>query len=189
MNARTGLRLRDTCRRLPSALLDGDFAWGAIVSAPARYGVAQRRLVVYPPGIDRLERRWLRAWRGWPLWGGAGWFVLLVVLRQVTGPWTAMAISCAVPVLAGATAFVMAGDNRWRVRTLNSSTFAAAGDAEIAREQRLYRLLATTLVAAHGHHLRGELTTAQYERIWWQAYDALAPTSPDRPGTRLSTDP
>lgn len=187
MNARTGVQRREKWRRLPTALLDGDFPWGAIVSAPARYGAAQRRLVVYPPGIDRYERRWLRAWRGWPMWGGVVWFVLLVAVRHVTQPWTALAISCAVPVAAGATAFVMAGDNRFRVRTLDSSTFAAAGDAEVEKQQRKYRLLTTTLVAAHEHHLRGELTNVQYERIWWQAYDALAPTG--RPGAALTTDP
>jgi len=166
---------RSTWHRLSTALLDGDHPWGAIVSSPARYGASRHRLVVYPPGITKQERRWLRVWRGWFGWGGLLWLVLYVGLLQITSPVQAMTVSCGVCVTAGAAAFVMAGDAKHRVRTLHASVFAGCADPVLVEGQRAFRLLTTTLVTAHAMHRRGELSAVDYERVWWEVYDAMAP--------------
>ena len=49
------------------------------------------QLVVYPPGISVGERRRIRLWRGWPLWGALLWVVSEIAVSRLTGPWTALA--------------------------------------------------------------------------------------------------
>ncbi|WP_332522637.1 DUF6611 family protein [Mycolicibacterium mengxianglii] len=146
-------------RRQWTTLVDGEFPWGAVIAAPSRYGASRQRLVVYPPGITSSDRRWLRAWRGFPLWGGLMWFVLYACFIQGAAPWTAMGISVGVCALAGATAFVKAAHTRGEVRTLDACVFAAVGDPELRKGQRRLRLLASTLCTADAHHHRGELST------------------------------
>lgn len=176
--------LRSTWRRQSTTLLDGDFPWGAVISAPSRYGATQQRLIVYPPGITKQSRRWLRAWRGWPLWGGFLWFVLQVYLQQMMSPWHATAISCSVCAGAGMAAFVMAGDTRRQVRIFNNCVSAGTENPELLESQRTFRLLTTTLMTAHAQHHRGELSTVDYERIWWNVYDAMALASDTPSGGR-----
>ncbi len=105
------------------------------------------------------------------------WFVLYACFIQGAAPWTAMGISVGVCALAGATAFVKAAHTRGEVRTLDACVFAAVGDPELRKGQRRLRLLASTLCTADAHHRRGELSTVDYEMIWWHIYDALAPES------------
>ena len=58
-------------------LVDGDSPWGSIIVCPERMGVIHYRLVIYPPGISETERRRLRVWRGWPMWGALLWIASL----------------------------------------------------------------------------------------------------------------
>src|ERR1700709_2459043 len=44
-------------------VLDGRHGWGSLDISPTRHGVTRYQLVVFPPGIDMVERRLLRAWR------------------------------------------------------------------------------------------------------------------------------
>lgn len=166
---------RASLRRRAESLLDGEFIWGAIVSGPSRYGAAQQRLIVYPPGISRDERRWLRAWRGWPLWGGVLWIVIQVGLRHVAAPWLAFVTATGICLLLGSVARVMAGALRRQVRVLNACSYAACIDAESTAGQRSLRLLTTMLRTADAQHQRGQLSMVDYERVWWQVYDAMAP--------------
>lgn len=167
--------LRTSWRQQWTAVLDGDFPWGAVISAPSRYGASQQQLIVYPPGITKTDRRWLRIWRGLPLWGGVAWLVLYTYLLHAVETWTALAISVSVCAVAGAIAFVMAAGTRCEVRTLHACVFTAVADPEMLKGQRRLQLLASTLRTADTHHRRGELSTVDYERIWWHIYDALAP--------------
>ncbi|WP_193044769.1 DUF6611 family protein [Mycolicibacterium baixiangningiae] len=171
-------------------LLDGHFPWGAVISTPLRYGATQRQLIVYPPGITKTDRRWLRLWRGFAIWGGPLWFALQVCLFHVMAPWHAIAAAVGVCSAAGATAFVMAAATRGRVRTLTACVFAAGADPDSAKDQRRLRLFATTLLAAHVHHSRGELSAVEYEMLWWHVYDAMAPESgpPRNPRTASQQD-
>lgn len=166
---------RASLRRRAEAILDGEFIWGAIISGPSRYGAAQQRLIVYPPGISRDERRWLRAWRGWPLWGGVLWIVIQIGLRHVAQPWLALVTATGTCLLLGSVAYVMAGALRRHVRVLNACSYAAYPDAESAVSQRSLRLLTTMLCTADAQHERGRLSMVDYERVWWQVYDAMAP--------------
>lgn len=157
-----------------TALIDGDFPWGAVTSTHSRYGAAQQHLIVYPPGITPNDRRWLRAWRGLPLWGSVLWFVLHVFLLDLLAPWQAFTLAGGVTVAAGASACVKAAHTRRQVRTLNACVLAGVNDADVLSTHRKFRLLATTLITAHAQYSRGEMSSVDYENIWWHVYDAMA---------------
>ena len=147
-----------------------------MVSTPSRYGVTQQQLIVYPPGITSTDRRWLRAWRGFPIWGGLLWIVLQVVVSYAMAPWPAIGVTSAVCGGAGAAVFAMAAGNRRQVRTLNACV-STPNAPELVSGQRRLRILAKTLLTAHAHYGRGELSAVDYEQIWWYVYDAMAPQS------------
>ena len=58
-------------------------------------GVTRYRLVIYPPGISETERRRLRVWRGWPMWGALLWIVSYVILTELIGARPALLVSTA----------------------------------------------------------------------------------------------
>ncbi len=68
--------------------------WGPLQVRPDRFGT-RYLLVVYPPGITAAERRRVRIWRGWPLWGTLLALVMAATLGRSLGTPTAVAISIA----------------------------------------------------------------------------------------------
>jgi hypothetical protein len=165
-------------------LLDGRRRWGSIDIRPDRFGVTRYQLVVYPPGISVGERRRLRLWRGWPLWGALLWVVSEIAVSQVTGPWTALAISIGAYLGSGAAAFVAASDVRPRVRTM--AAMLVTGHYEPTSRATCERLqtLAATLVAADERLDRGQISAIDHEMAWWTVYSqmATAPTEAHRSG-------
>ena len=87
---------------------------------PDRFGT-RYFLTVYPPGITAGERRRIRIWRGWPVWGAVLWILAEITLTRNPHPWYALAVSTGVLLAAGATAFVMAGEARSRVRAMGAT--------------------------------------------------------------------
>src|ERR1700712_2709481 len=97
-------------------LLDGDRVWGSLSVSPTHYGVTRYWLVVFPPGIDRTERRLLRAWRAWPSWGCMLWLLLLCLFSGLT-PLARFAIPTMLWLGTGAWLFARIGPLRTQVRT------------------------------------------------------------------------
>ena len=158
-------------------LLDGDRPWGSIDIRPDRFGVTRYGLVVYPPGISESERRRVRAARGWPLWGALVWVTCEIFLNNMTGPWTAFAISTAACLGFGMVAFAMAGAPRARVRTIAAMVMAGHHDPiSVAARDRLIKL-ADTLMDADDRLTSGHISALQHEMVWWQVYDQMWPSS------------
>ena len=67
-------------------LVDGAFPWGSFIVCLDRMGVTRYRLVIYPPGINEAERRRLRVWRGWPMWGALLWIASYSILTGLIEP-------------------------------------------------------------------------------------------------------
>jgi hypothetical protein len=157
-------------------LLDGDRPWGSIDVRPDRFGVTRYRLVVYPPGISESERRAVRVARGWPLWGALVWVVCEFFFTNLTGPWTALAVSSAAFLVSGAIVFAMAGAPRSRVRTIAATVMVGYHNpaAEAARDR--LQELAATLLGADERMARGQMSTLLHEMIWWHVYDQMAPS-------------
>lgn len=152
--------------------------WGSFDAYPARYGVARNRLVVFPPGITARERRILRVWRGWPLWGAALWLSLQVGGALAGMPETALIGGTMIYIAAGAMAFVLAGDTRLRVRSLRAISIAGYGHDEVDRRYAQLRVMARALDQADLDLEEGRISPLQHEARWWQVYDLLDAMQP-----------
>jgi hypothetical protein len=161
-----------------SRLLDGDRAWGSLEIRPDRFGLTRYRLVVFPPGISDAERRRVRVARGWPLWGAVVWVLCEICLTQVTGPWTAVAISTTVYAGLGVVTTTRAGDQRKQVRTIFAMAMAGQPDPVASALVHKVKHLASILLEADDLLARGEISPTAHEMMWWRVYDRLAPFSP-----------
>lgn len=174
-----------------SRALDGPARWGLVSVCADRLGLLRYRLVVYPPGITVARRRWLRAWRGWPLWGLLLWLACQLVGSSLIDPWAGLALATTLTVSSGIVVFVLAGDARAAVHTM--TVVMLAGDAEPGPHAAHRRLeaMARVLIGADKLLGRGQLSLVEHELIWWQVYDLIgtrnslpAGTSPDQGAVR-----
>jgi hypothetical protein len=154
-------------------LLDGENRWGFVHVQADRFGVTRYRLVVYPPGISHAERRRLRFWRGAPIWGAAVWIGLEIFLQQLTGPWSALAVSTGT-VLALAVVALAKTDDTWtKVKAMTAVTMAGHPDtAMLAARDRLLRM-AMTLTDAEERVDEGQMSPLDHEALWWSVYEQL----------------
>ncbi|HZA11853.1 DUF6611 family protein [Mycobacterium sp.] len=159
-----------------SRLLDGQRRWGSIDIWPGRYGFRKYRLVVYPPGITPAERRLIRLWRGWPMWGALVWLMSEICLANKVSVGVAMVISTAAYVAAGAFAFALAGEARARVRSMSVVLIDGDDDANSAALYAEWHKLAGALTEADRLVVSGAVSPVQHEAIWWRAYDELGGT-------------
>lgn len=155
--------------------VDGERLWGSIDFWPNRYGFRKYRLVVFPPGINPTERRYVRLARSWPVWGTTLWLILAAGLGGQGELWSTIAYPTAAFVLSGAVTFALAGSARMRVRTLSAILIEGYADERATAQYTQLELLARTLVVADAMHDRGELTVVDHETVWWKVYDALSP--------------
>ncbi len=158
--------------------------WGSFTIYPARFGVTRYRLVVFPPGISPGQRQVLRLWRAWPLWGASLWVGLQVGGSLVGMPETALIGGTMLVIACGAMTFALAGDLRWRVRTLWAASMAGYGHDEMDERYRTLRAMARALDRADLALDEGRISPADHEARWWQVYDAVtavvATGQPDR---------
>jgi hypothetical protein len=152
--------------------------WGSFDAYPARYGVARYRLVVFPPGMTARERRMLRVWRAWPLWGAVLWVGLQIGGELAGMPETALIGGSMIYIAAGALTFVLADQTRVRVRTLCAFTMAAYSDDDIDRRYSMLRVMARALDQADLALDEGRISPLQHEAQWWQVYDVLDAMTP-----------
>lgn len=145
--------------------------WGSYDVYPARYGVARYRLVVFPPGITARDRRLLRAWRSWPIWGAALWVGLQIGGELAGMPETALIAGSMIYIAVGAMMFALTGDMRWRVRTLSAITMAGYDTDD--RRYSMLRVMARALDHADLELEEGRISPLQHEARWWQVYDVL----------------
>ncbi|BBY57546.1 DUF6611 family protein [Mycolicibacterium sarraceniae] len=161
--------------------------WGSYDGYPARYGVARYRLVVFPPGMTDTERRLLRLWRGWPLWGAALWVGLQIGGELAGMPETALIAGTMVYIAVGALTFALAGETRMRVRTLCAMTMAGHGDAD--RRYSMLRVMARALEQADLDLVQERITPLEHEARWWRVYDVLDSMASSAPLSRTSHTP
>lgn len=154
--------------------------------------MARYRLVVFPPGITPNERRMLRVWRGWPLWGAALWLGLQIAGAMTGMPETALIAGTMIYLAAGALTFALAGESRLRVRTLWAITVAGYAYDEVDQRYSQLRLMARALDHADLDLDEGRISRLQHEARWWEVYDVLDAMTPAlRParGYRAMTSP
>jgi hypothetical protein len=142
--------------------------------------VTRYRLVVFPPGIDTVERRLLRAWRAWPAWGAVLWAVSQFVASVALSAGTALVVSTFAYLSSGAILFACVAELGSRVRTLTVVRIAGFTDQHTAARFAELKSLAATLCRADAERDRGDSSPAVQEVVWWQVYDRLDPSHPGR---------
>ena len=157
-------------QRVWARLLDGEQSWGALIVQPQRFGAMRYQLIVYPPGTNDVQRRWIRIWRGWPLWGALSWLLLMVWLSNIVNPLTALTFATTAYLCAGAAARWMAGPGRDGVHTSYAEVLAGHHDPSIQARVRAIEVTAVTLSTAFDRYRRGTMSAVDYEAIWWQVY-------------------
>ncbi|MCV7127336.1 MULTISPECIES: DUF6611 family protein [Mycolicibacterium] len=160
-------------RRVVRRVLDGDAQWGSLTIQPDRFGT-RYHLVVYPPGITATERRRVRIWRGWPLWGALLWILSQMVLIRHLDPWSALFASAGLVVVTAATACAMAGPARARVHTLAATLLPRQYDPVSKALCTTMHQLARTLREADSQRAQGVMSPAQFEMTWWRVYNEMA---------------
>ena len=158
-----------------TSLIDGACTWGSFDVQSDRFGVTRYRLTVYPPGINTTQRRRLRVWRGWPMWGFALWLLAELILTQVLDPWTALAMSTATVLGAGALAWWRADGLGAHVRTRAVSVLNGHQDAQSRAVAEEITTLAEAMAVTDTCLAGGDITAVDHELMWWRVYQRLAP--------------
>lgn len=161
-----------------SRILDGEHLWGSLDVGPHRQGFREYRLVVFPPGHTATERRMLRLWRAWPVWGAVLWLLLAVGLCGRPAPWADIAISTIVYLGLGLVTLAFAGQVRSRVRTLRVQVIDGHPDARSAAMYAELLTLVNILCDADAKRDRAEFSAVDHEAACWRVYDRLAPHHP-----------
>ncbi len=156
-------------------LLDGENRWGFVRIQIDRFGVTRYRLVVYPPGINDVQRRRLRIWRGAAVWGAALWVLSEIVLQQLIGPWTALAVSTGGVLALAAVAIAKAGETRTMVRSMGVVTMPGLTEVATIHSREELLAMAMTLTAADERVDEECMSPLDHEALWWQVYEKLAP--------------
>lgn len=160
--------------RFWSALLDGPRLWGSFNATVGQYGVRRDRLVVYPPGVSRTDRRLARMWRAWPIAGAGLGLLTVMVLGETVAPLAAV-LECVLVAYVGVglLLFMRAGPARVPVRSLSAVLVPLAADAGEDRRHADWESLVEMLTGADRMLTLGAISQVQYEAIWWDAYVRL----------------
>ncbi len=113
------------------------------------------------------------------MWGALVWVACEVFLTQVTGPWTALALSTSAYICLGLVTMAMAGAQRSQVKTMAVTVSAGYHDARSAARRDRLGKLALSLMDADERLGRGQISAADHELTWWQVYDGIGSNRAD----------
>ncbi|GAC50054.1 DUF6611 family protein [Gordonia aichiensis] len=157
-------------------LAEGPSVWGSFSAGTGRFGVCRYRLVVFPPGVNSMQRRRLRLWRGWPVWGPLVWLAVAVGLSAcgASGP-VVLAAATTVFVVSGVAARRAAGRLPATVRTVDLTTIPGYDIPEGMPTPRSIANTVSELRSADRRLARGAITPVEHEVVWQRVYDSLPP--------------
>ncbi len=155
-------------------LLDGNHPWGSFDAMVSRYGLRRYRLRVFPPGIGAADRRFVRAWRGWPVGGAALALLAAMCLSDIVfSPITALVLCAGTYVAVGAALFAMSGAARAQVRSLSVISIDGYSDPRTEAMFVQWAAVVEMLTTADEMRERSDLSPVEYEAVWWEAYNRL----------------
>ncbi|MGH3643439.1 MAG: DUF6611 family protein [Mycobacterium sp.] len=166
-------RLTYATARYRDRILDGPRAWGSIDTGVDRRGFRRYRLILFPPGVTKIERRLLRLWRVLPTWVAALWLSSVICLSQTHTPWVALGVATTIYLLVGAVTFDRLGALRTQVRTLSVALIAGESDRYAAATYAELKKLAAIMCTADALLGQGRISATEHESIWWQVYERV----------------
>jgi hypothetical protein len=179
-SARTEVRQHPTpaARQLLHDAFEGKRDWGTLDEPhPANVRARAwgfRRITVYPPGTNAAERRALTFHLRWPGWGLLAALGIEILIGTTLEPVVGLLIACLVYASGLAVGLVLTNGLRQRVRRVSMVAYSIAGGIEEHGQPELFRLTRSRFAQLDHSRALGELTPAQYELGWAEAYDALA---------------
>jgi Family of unknown function (DUF6611) len=156
-----------------SRVLDGDRRWGSYDVKISHYGVRRYRLIIYPPGTSTADRRLARLRRGWPLGGAVLVLFAILIGDAMSSPYTVPAVAIAAYLSICVLLSLLAGPKRVHVKSVSVVLMPVITDANEQRRHTEYKTLTRTLTWADDMLSTGAISPAEYEAIWWQAYNRL----------------
>jgi hypothetical protein len=148
-------RLIYATARYRDRVLDGPRVWGSIDTGPDRHGFRRYRLVVFPPGVTRAQRR------------------LLICLSQVYGPSWALAMATAAYLGGAAILCHRLGTQRTHVHTLSAVVIAGYSDPHAGETYAELQKLTAILCTCDALLGQGRISVADHELIWGQVYERV----------------
>lgn len=135
-------------------------------------------LTVFPPGVSVAQRRALRLWRSWPIWGPVLWLIGEVVLAarglsSVTSLVIATVTTAAVVVVMAS----IAAPTRQGVRTMELFTMPGCTTVDVLSRRRDVIDLAAMLIEADARLDHRRITPVEHELVWHDAYRRMTPHS------------
>jgi hypothetical protein len=140
-----------------------------------RRGFRRYRLILFPPGVTKIERRLLRLWRVLPTWVAVLWLISVICLSQTHTPWVALGVATTSYLLVGAVTFDRLGALRTQVRTLSVVLIAGESDRNAAATYAELKKLAAIMCTADALLGQGRISVTEHESIWWQVYERVGP--------------
>jgi hypothetical protein len=154
-----------------------DGAWGSLdvtdVASARRSGMTRYRLEIFPPGTNSIERRQLRHFRAWRLWGAPialiGEFLVGTVWPGWQGP-----LYLAVTYFAGLLLWLKLTQRlRKATRVVHVATILVGGRTHVEGNIELLESCATEFESLDRARAARSIDPVQYETAWAALYARL----------------
>ena len=123
-----------------------------------------------------MQRRRLRLWRGWPVWGLVMWLAVAVGLSSLgASGTTVLVVATAVLVVSGVVARRTAGTLPSAVRTVDLTTIPGYNVPEGMPTPKSIADTLAELRSADRRLERGAINPVEHELIWQRVHDSIPP--------------
>ena len=131
------------------------------------------RLVVYPPGTNRAERRALQLWTSWPVVGAVLSLLAFAIAGEMLQP--GLLVAMAALLYAGGIIAGWIASRRIRplVKKLNVAQYPDNGRIRTLGDLATLSSAVTRLRSMDDRAASGELSGVEYEQEWWLVYSSL----------------
>lgn len=167
-------------------VLEGEHRWGYLDAAPVgRTPCIQRRLVIYPPGVESFERRALKRHRDWPLNGAVVALFSMLALGSVLPPLAAALVVAS--AYAGVIWFSarVTRELRARSRRIEITAIIGQSGATVLGDVELFEDARAELLRLESGLERGELSPVDFEAGWGRVYNRVPARDLRMPGTTV----
>jgi hypothetical protein len=151
--------------------------WGSFdASDPAaarRSGVTRYHLEILPPGTDALERRQLRRFRQWRLWGALAALIGSMMIASAWPGWQAPLYLACTYIAGLLIGLHLTKRVRNAAHRLNVATVKIGGSTYVEGDMKLLESCVADLDALDHERDESSIAPVQYESEWARVYARL----------------